>query len=433
MSSFSTVSQNSNKVRWGSKSEPKWFISEENAAIDLYTLPNYDILVYGYYISTDNENEITIEWGNDWETTSKKIIIKGVGTVEYVSNTPINSLPTKYVHISGARPNYKLGLLVSFEPTEEKLFVDWYARNSISIGVTSIDDLCFSPDGRYLAVISTYSHTVVLLSVDYTDEGIPILTEVARLFLGDGVYPIKVAFSSDSSMIAVLCRQHVYILSVPNLQVLSDIYRENNYMSCAKFSPNGDYIAMASYDGYIEIIDGSNMQTIATVSGYEYVSCIEFTPDGEYLIAATNKGIVMMSVPDLDIVSELARNSAEYVAISSDGKYLAITYQFGSTIELLKLSTFNVVSRIDVANTNEWLGKISFSMDGKYLLVNGSNMVWLYTVPDLGKIFSNRYVDYSNISAIAPNNKYIAAFAGFDGSGLVMHKLSEINEIGWGF
>ncbi len=110
---------------------------------------------------------------------------------------------------------------------------------------------------------------------------------------------------------------------------------KRKFINCVAFSPNGEYIALGSFDGTVKlwrIKDGKLMQTF---EAKKLVESIVFTPDSMFLVAASVLAVTIWRVQDGSIawqwlVPTPQSCSPSALTISHDGSLLAVGFSDGS-------------------------------------------------------------------------------------------------------
>ena len=67
-----------------------------------------------------------------------------------------------------------------------------------------------------------------------------------------------------------------------------------------EFSPNGDYLAVGSHDGFIYVYDGSSFALVGKCKGHNAaLTCIDWSSDGTYLRSVCNAyELLFWNMPD---------------------------------------------------------------------------------------------------------------------------------------
>ena len=146
-----------------------------------------------------------------------------------------------------------------------------------------------------------------------------------------------------------------------------------------RFSPNGQTLATASYDGAIRLwaVAGNELHLLTEMAHEDAVSEIQFSPDGQRLAAALHNGDAKLWDLDGQMLTTLKGDDGAITSISfsPDGQTLA-TAAVNNTVRLWNLQNNQPIQ----SKANEYLGwKISFSPDGQRLatvLYDGTVYLW---------------------------------------------------------
>ena len=309
-----------------------------------------------------------------------------------------------------------------------------FLEKVLTVYTGTVDSLEFSPDGEYLASATggsnigdgsiyiweilgqdKYNHHTFLNSTSAS-----FVDEVS--FSPDGKY---LATTSMSSLSGSDERSNIQILEVFS-ETISKTFSSDNINSSVRsiqFSPNGQHLAVAadSFPGsnvIVTIFDfatGEIINEISKASDEERAVpwSIEFSPDGRYLALAENEAPVrLLEVVTGNTVSTFEIESSS-VSFSPDGIYLA-------TIDRNKLVVWEVATEERAYAIqdppNVWASgivsrEVLFSPDGQHLAsINGpSNRVNIWDVNTRGLTKSLHGASLVTLIAFSPNGKYLAS------------------------
>ena len=225
-----------------------------------------------------------------------------------------------------------LGLL----PTNE---LDAY-EPLVTIGKPSLQDILYSPDGRFLATL-TYFY-LELLDAETHASVIQVPT------YEDGE---TLAFSPDSSLLAIPgTDEGIQIWHVDSEKFLATIPVRTRY---AEFSPDGKYLAYADEDSVL-LWDVEQKKTVLKLPGAGHrVNAIAFHPGSKMLaVGYSDKNIALWDIETEEIVSylEIQLGRAGHLRamqFSRDGSRLAALISFtgivndqtGDAVVLFDVST----------------------------------------------------------------------------------------------
>jgi len=235
----------------------------------------------------------------------------------------------------------------------------------VTVGKPSLYDISYSPDGRFLATLTT--SFVELLDAETTKP-------VSRIYT-PGHYNDKLAFSPDSALLAV-CGDNIYIFNVATNELYATITTQN--YKRVDFSPDGKYLAYSENDSVflwdikqkkvIRELTG-DPEPILPNSGWYAIQSLDFHPSGKLLaVGSYRQTIALWNVETGKIDSYLNTESGrppDEIKFSNDGKLLAV--RSNSLIQLFNVSngSWNYVGGSEV-------NSIAFTNDDNYLLIGES-------------------------------------------------------------
>lgn len=252
--------------------------------------------------------------------------------------------------------------------------------------------VCFSPDGRYLAIGN------------------------AR---GDG----------DLALLTIAGKQLTYYAR-----------EHGKAITVLAFSPDGQYLAAGDYNNQFKIWRiGSTAASQQTVRDHRWsVNDLAFTPDGAYLISCAGSPdntvkIWRFNTGNCQIYQTLTPwgGDVNALAVSADGRYLAAGGNY-SAVKLWQLSAGSASELSDLRLQFYPVRDLQFSPDGKYLAfagqgkdieiwqMNGSGASRIQTLPHTSRSLFTTILDV----AFSGDGQYLAA--GGSSSNAQIWKLSGV-------
>lgn len=236
----------------------------------------------------------------------------------------------------------------------------------------SVDDLIYSPDGRYLAAgLALYG----VLIKDLTGELEPLQLH--------GGYNNFVAFAPDSAVLATGNRSgEIWLWSIPEGEQLAEFFDgERAFLWGLAYHPSGGKVASLQWndDGVINVWSIENGQLVQTLMPQILVggtnNVIRYSPDGQYFAAYFQENwehsLRIFDTENYELAVEIPlENSAVQIAFSPDSQMIAVasiyeaaTVWSAVTGELIYTLDQDIDDRIGGSRA------ISFTPDGGHLAV----------------------------------------------------------------
>jgi WD40 repeat protein len=253
-----------------------------------------------------------------------------------------------------------------------------------------INDLAFSPDGKFLATISR-DGTAKLWDISPTGNQELLALDSQHSNLN------AIAYSPDGKLLAASGNDttSTIIWDVSSRQPASILEHEAN-VNVVKFSPDGTLLAAAKEDSTVRIWDVASGQEQRVLVGhtdvsenlhYNGISNLSFSPDGERLATAGEDGLV--KIWDVETGEELSSLSAHpdgraalSIAFSHDGRFLAAGTELPSIITIWDSSTGEDLMTLPGYEANR-IFQLAFSPDGNLLAVgNNGGLLEVWQLPD---------------------------------------------------
>lgn len=211
--------------------------------------------------------------------------------------------------------------------------------------------------------------------IDYTQFSLP-KGAIARL--GKGVVN-DMKLSPDKTLLAASSSIGIWLYDVNTGKELALFTKHMQPTSVIDFSPHGDLLVSADYDGKLRIWNLHTHQLLRTLDAKPKISAVAFSPDGRTLANSAGGGVQMIQLWDtytgnhkLNITQ--GGSSIFYLVFSPDGQTLASatlsdTIQLWDTTTGQERFTFDEGSGGGTTTIRFRFGgpRLSFSPDGKIL------------------------------------------------------------------
>ena len=199
---------------------------------------------------------------------------------------------------------------------------------------STINALAFSPDDAQL-VSGSSDHTMRFWDV-VTGK------EVRRVEFGNSNGVLALCYSPDGKSIAVESTAHSRIFDTLRgdwQQSLNEGHTDR--VSCVEFSPSGGLMVSGSADQTVRFWDEKTGQGLATVEAGGSVLALSFPSDGKVVAAALDRNrVVVIDVMTRQKCYEIATAAAvRGLSVSPNAEMIAVSLQ-NSFVELLDVSSF---------------------------------------------------------------------------------------------
>ncbi len=276
----------------------------------------------------------------------------------------------------------------------------WEINNEFRLKktITKIHDggfyLAFHPNNRQIATAGSGDRTIKLWDFDRimsepnfiltpNDWGNILLTTIS----GNQSEYKGVSYSPDGRRIAVSGVDYQVTIWEPDRALERNLSASQLAIQRVIYSHDGRYIATGGSDKIIRIwkADGSLFRTI---TGHEdWIYGLSFSPDDKSIASASEDNTVKIwQVEDGKLIRTLKHDNYAYdVSYSPDARYLASVGE-DRKLKIWDAHNGKLFKEFTIANDNHWIWKVKFSPDNKYLAINTSEGVELYSTSDFRKV-----------------------------------------------
>ena len=185
-----------------------------------------------------------------------------------------------------------------------------------------------SPDGKTIAISSSYTNTVELWDVETH-------TNIATLE-GHTNYIWSVAFSPDGILLATGSEDNtVKLWNVETHTNIATLEGHTAHITSVAFSPDSMLLASGAFDGIVKVWNVATHENIATFGGHDaailnnwfggWYASVAFSPDGTTLVYGASDEIKFWDVATKQEIATIVAHPDRVISLSfsSDGTLLA--------------------------------------------------------------------------------------------------------------
>jgi WD40 repeat protein len=231
--------------------------------------------------------------------------------------------------------------------------------------------------------------------------------------LGDHPQTIRqAAFSPQNDRVAVLFGDNdseninLSVLALPQKQILYLLPKVGALRLA--WSPQGDRLALANWDGTIRILKSSDGTLLQTLAGHpQQVQSVAWSPDGTQ-IASSSFSVKVWRVSDGTLLFDLG-GSGQWIGslhYSPDGKWLAGLDNDGK-IDVWDTTDRSLISELPVSAYSD-SDVIGFAPDGRFLAVAEQSRISLWHIHE-GTPFQQIAIPQAGVItlSISPDGKWL--------------------------
>ncbi len=221
--------------------------------------------------------------------------------------------------------------------------------------------LAFSPDGRILAAANYDStirmwengswkqlptlrgHTRPINKIAFSRDGAhlasagsdglvkvwnPRTGELIRTMNVDPEGVAALAFSPDGRLLATAGKDpSIRLWNIGTAEITKELPGHTDFVTQLAFSPDGKWIASGGWDGTVRVWSVADRKRHIHYGDLDVVTSLLFTTDGSSLLVGTRHGKMLRlrnQTGSFEIVAEAATAEPTHIALSRDGKRLAV-------------------------------------------------------------------------------------------------------------
>jgi WD40 repeat protein/basic membrane lipoprotein Med (substrate-binding protein (PBP1-ABC) superfamily)/DNA-binding SARP family transcriptional activator len=283
--------------------------------------------------------------------------------------------------------------------------------NSTRATNVEITHVAYSPDGEYIA---TSDHDLTAKIWDSET-----LTQITSLE-GHETGVLTLAFSSDGDRLVTSSMspwEGEFVWDTSNGQLIDILPGEVTITEAISFSPNGEWIAAATFDGRVSLWNATTYNEIRSLgSGESMMIGLAFSPDGSRLAASDANGKV--TIWDFSSGEEMTSfyAHADYILdieFSPDGSRLATSSLDGSA-KIWDASTGQAL--LQLAGHTDGILSVAFDPNGDHLATGSmDDTIRLWNVSLSQEWLSFPTDGYAGRIAFSPDSSLLVAGAGNQG------------------
>jgi len=232
-------------------------------------------------------------------------------------------------------------------------FESWHEAMILGGHSTRVTDVCWSPQGRYLAsedtvcmkiwdtraaqeVLSSEEQYSYIRRLCYTPDGNALISGGGDTIVARNSNSGAVFFSLEHPQVFSLCctsdgryliagGEIVAVWDIRNREKVLSWSEGHGFLTFASCSPNGKSIAVGGSELRV-LSRKTGRQTAMMQSRFGGFSCVTYSPDGKFIIAGTIHGDIKIWYPRRKRALATLKGHAKYinsVSCSPDGRYLA--------------------------------------------------------------------------------------------------------------
>lgn len=184
-------------------------------------------------------------------------------------------------------------------------------------------------------------------------------------------------------------------------RVFSYSIKSNSTLNCIAFSHDGKWIAYATEENKIVILEAFTGKMKYTLLGHsDKINKIQFNPNGNELISVSDDGTIRIWDIDLGLHKDIINaglGKLIYVTYSRTSKYFAVVPSLSKKVIIYDAISLEIIQTIKIKAG--WLGdieQVSFSYDEQNIIARNSDKLYMINIISGSLLFSKK-VSFLNV------------------------------------
>ncbi len=268
-------------------------------------------------------------------------------------------------------------LALNSEGTQLAVASRWEPPRIVNVSAPSqpefhLDDevteaICYSPDGTLIATANAQGRCRVWEAA--TGKQLAVIAE-------NGTVP---GFSPDGRYVGVISSERAYLVSRKTMHWIPGEIRHDSQIKSLTFSPDSNWVATASMDETVQVwrLRSDQLQFVTQLWHHAAVNAVEFAPDGDWLISGSDDGNLRLWDAETGFpLSEWLPHDGAIRAlfVDDEGKWFSSVTERG-TISTWPYRPGPDLSQAILSDLLEYLGRHQVNAMGRAVSLNLQEML----------------------------------------------------------
>ncbi|MHC1703161.1 MAG: caspase family protein [Tenuifilaceae bacterium] len=350
--------------------------------------------------------------------TDGKLVSKTKSKLKNSSDNLVEFHPSSDIAISYYKPFY-------YESEENDIRVWNYKTNEtlfkLDEGGFSFYRLMFSTDGKYIVAVGrksiSYSKVVDKVRLYKTENGAFVSDFTIREGYDSAERNIVLSASTDKSVIAFAFYEELFLLNI-NTGLIKQISKHQAGIDCIKISSHENSVFISNYYNVFSVDFVAEKVSRSFLSLTNYVKSSAISSDGKYLAVSFHGGFKVFDLEKGKLLPLRISKFSDvtYLAFDSGGQFLATLqtpWMDTARACIYNVKTSSVVKTLLIKegvpssiSINSSLTKLAISLNQS----DGNKKVIIYSLPDGNKIFEDpNFKKELGMVSFTKDDKYLIA------------------------